>query len=70
MPSEPTEDARSGRRSGKPLKRIEVRWPSSGERDLTHHDRRHFRAHPLEFDERGVPVYQPPLTFAPRRGSS
>jgi hypothetical protein len=29
---------------------------------------RRMRAHPLEYDERGFPIYQPPLTAAERVG--
>jgi hypothetical protein len=69
MGSESTEDPKARRRSGRSLRRIEIRWPSSREWDLTHDDGAHFRAHPLEYDERGVEIYQPPLTFGGRRGS-
>lgn len=54
------------RRSGSGGKRFDLRsftpraWASSGDRWPR------FRAHPLEFDERGLPVQQPPLTMGER----
>jgi hypothetical protein len=38
------------------------------ESDLGRHRRRRLSAHPLQFDERGVPIDQPPLTIAGRLG--
>ena len=43
--------------------RSELRSPRS---DLGGERRRRLPAHPLEFDERGLPVAQPPLSAAER----
>jgi hypothetical protein len=69
-PRQPSLYPAPARRAGRSLRRFEVWWLSPQERELTRDDRPHFRAHPLEFDERGLPIYRSPLTWAGSRDGS
>ena len=61
----PREQDSVGRRPRLSVVRSELRSRRSG---LGRERGRRLRAHPLEFDERGLPVAQPPLTAAERLG--
>jgi hypothetical protein len=62
MDSRRTEGQVSTRRTGNSVRRIELRWLGSREAAVIGDGTPRFRAHPLEFDDRGLPVYQRPLT--------
>ena len=59
-----TEDS-AERRPRLSVVRSELRSRESG---MDGERSRRLRAHPLEYDERGFPIYQPPLTVAGRVG--
>jgi len=59
----PREQASGRRRPRLSVVRSELR---SRQSDLGRERGRRLRAHPLEFDERGLPIAQPPLTAAER----
>jgi hypothetical protein len=61
----PREQDSVGRRPRLTLVRSELRSHRSG---LGHERGRRLPAHPLEFDKRGLPIAQPPLTAAERLG--
>jgi hypothetical protein len=61
----PRERDSVGRRSRLSVVRSELRSRRSG---LARERGRRLRAHPLEFDERGLPIAQAPLTAAERLG--
>jgi hypothetical protein len=62
---EPRERDSVGRRPRLSVVRGELRSRRSG---LGRERGSRLRAHPLEFDERGLPIAQPPLTAAERLG--
>jgi hypothetical protein len=59
-----------GRVPGGSRRQIELRWLGSRESAWLREVRAHFQAHPLEYDERGFPIEQPPRTMADDRGGS
>jgi hypothetical protein len=61
----PREQDSVGRRPRLSVVRSELRSRRSG---LGRERGRRLRAHPLEFDEHGLPIAQPPLTAAERLG--
>jgi hypothetical protein len=54
-------DSAGGDRTRRPM---ELRWLGSRELAWIREARRHFRAHPREYDERGFPIDQPPLRLS------
>jgi hypothetical protein len=62
MQAPPTEDS-AERRPRLSVVRSELRSRESG---IDRERSRRLRAHPLAYDERGFPIYQPPLTVAGR----
>jgi hypothetical protein len=62
----PREQDSVGRRPRLSVVRSELRSRRSG---LGRERGRRLPAHPLEFDERGLPIVQPPLIAAERLGS-
>jgi hypothetical protein len=64
MPAPRKEEGADGRpRLSVVISELRLRESGSGRER-----RRRLPAHPLEFDERGVPIDQPPLTLAGRLG--
>ena len=61
----PREQDSVGRRARLSVVRSELQSRRSG---LGRERGRRLRAHPLEFDERGLPIAQPPLTAGERSG--
>jgi len=61
----PREQDSVGRR---PRLRVVEGEPRARRSGLGRERGRRLRAHPLEFDERGLPIAQPPLTAAERLG--